>query len=202
MLRPPPAAASERHVPLLPLSRRTGLVALAAALGVVSVSCTAPDQVAPDRSKGAADPVDRSAADAPEADPDVELAAAMRAQEQELVDRIDATVTAYPGLRGVLADTRAGHVAHVALLAEALPVTDPENLSPSESPTVTTPYRVAGSRAAALTALARREARLSLAGKQSAFAAESGAFARVLASMAAAASQQASRLRDLDGGRR
>jgi hypothetical protein len=47
---------------------------------------------------------------------------------------------------------------------------------------------------AALAALARAEQRLSQVGRRSAFAAESGAFARVLASMAAAATQQSTQL--------
>jgi hypothetical protein len=46
-----------------------------------------------------------------------------------------------------------------------------------------------------LRAIARREDELSLVDKRSAFAAESGAFARVLASMAASAAQQAVVLR-------
>jgi hypothetical protein len=50
---------------------------------------------------------------------------------------------------------------------------------------------VPASPGAALAALAREEERLSQVGKRSAFAAESGAFARVLASMAAAAAQHA-----------
>jgi hypothetical protein len=49
--------------------------------------------------------------------------------------------------------------------------------------------------ARALRAIARREDELALVDKRSAFAAESGAFARVLASMAASAAQQAVVLR-------
>ena len=49
--------------------------------------------------------------------------------------------------------------------------------------------------AQALRALARHEDELSLEDKRSAFAAESGSFARVLASMAASAAQQATVLR-------
>jgi hypothetical protein len=54
----------------------------------------------------------------------------------------------------------------------------------------------------ALTALARQEDRLSLSGRRSAFDARSGAFARVLASMAAASAQQARALDDAAGGAR
>jgi hypothetical protein len=55
---------------------------------------------------------------------------------------------------------------------------------------------------AALAALAREEDRVALLGRRSAFTAESGAFARVLASMAAAASQQSVTLAAAARGRR
>lgn len=182
----------------LRVSRRAGLAGLAATLGALAVGCTTDaggngvPSPGPGAGAGAAEPSGTPVGP----DPDVALAETVRAAEADLLDRIDAVVTAYPGLRGALEPTRAAHEAHVALLAEASP-----SRSPSPSPSTTTaPYRAAGSRTEALTALARREARLALLDKQSAFTAESGAFARVLASMAAAAAQQAVRLRDLANG--
>lgn len=176
------------------VSRRAGLAGLAATLGTLAMGCTTDAGGSGDRSPGpgAAEPSRTPVGP----DPDVALAETVRAAEQDLLDRIDAVVTAYPGLRGRLEPTRTAHEAHVALLAEASP-----SGSPSPSPSTTTaPYRAAGSRTAALTALSRRETRLALLDKQSAFSAQSGAFARVLASMAAAAAQQAVRLRDVAEG--
>jgi len=49
--------------------------------------------------------------------------------------------------------------------------------------------------------LADQEDRLSLVGRRSAFAAQSGAFARVLASMSASAAQHAVALADAEGRR-
>jgi hypothetical protein len=54
----------------------------------------------------------------------------------------------------------------------------------------------------ALSALASAEDGLALVGRRSAFAAQSGAFARVLASMAASAAQQAATLTAAAGASR
>jgi hypothetical protein len=100
----------------------------------------------------------------------------------------------------VLAATRDVHAAHVDLLADAAPdgPSPSAAASPSDSPSPsadTGPGRVAQDPGRALRALARHEDELSLADKRSAFSAESGSFARVLGSMAAAAAQQATVLR-------
>jgi hypothetical protein len=79
----------------------------------------------------------------------------------------------------------------------ASPSTPPSTLSATPSAP-----RVPARAAVALAALAREEDRLSLLGRRSAFAAQSGAFARVLASMAAASAQQARTLADAAGGAR
>lgn len=134
--------------------------------------------------------------ESPRTDPDVGLAAAVVAAEQALVDLIDATLEAHPKLSRVLDSTRAVHEAHVNLLADAAPAGSTASNSPSPG-TVEAPAdrRIPRNAARALRALAADEEQLSLADKQSAFAAQSGSFARVLASMAAAAAQQAERLR-------
>lgn len=129
--------------------------------------------------------------------PDVTLAAAVLADERAMLDRVRATTRRHPSLASALAPAEAAHRAHVRLLARAVP--DESTPSPTPSPTTsptstpsTTP--VPGRPVPALAALARAEGRLSLAGRRSSFAAESGAFARILASMAAAAAQQATTL--------
>lgn len=153
-----------------------------------------------------------AATQGPRTDPDVALAATVLGAEQGLVDRVDATVAAHPRLEVALAGTREIHAAHVALLADAAPD------GPTPSPTASPSTEVTGSAsppgadpsprvprdpARALVALARHEDELSLADRRSAFAAESGAFARVLASMAAAAAQQSAALRSTEApGRR
>jgi hypothetical protein len=172
------------------LSRRA---ALAAAVGAVAAGTACTPNSANRRS-------DREpSARAAEPLPDVTLAATVVADEQDLLDRIDATLDRHPRLARVLADAREAHSAHVALLEDAAP--DPTSASPGEtpsaegSPTAPRPPRVPADPARALRAIARREDELSLVDKRSAFAAESGAFARVLASMAASAAQQAVVLR-------
>jgi hypothetical protein len=134
-------------------------------------------------------------------DPDVLLAATVLADEQRLLDLVEATLARFPGLTDVLTAARDAHTAHVALLEEAAP----DEPLPSASPTAsTTPDaaddtesddEVPRDRRRALMRLARREDDLALVDKRSAFAAESGAFARVLASMAASAAQQATLVR-------
>jgi hypothetical protein len=186
-----PSPSSSRRA----LSRRTTLLG-AVALG--TAACT-PYSLGEDQ-RQAGEPKAPPASREPRTDPDVPLAAAVLAAEQDLVDRIDATVAAHPRLERVLAATREIHTAHVDLLADAAP----ESPSPSAaargsgtpSPSAAAePGRVSRDPGRALQALARHEDELSLADKRSAFAAESGSFARVLGSMAAAAAQQAAVLR-------
>lgn len=145
----------------------------------------------------------------PRTDPDVDLAAAVLAAEQSMVDLVDATLAAHPRLERVLAQTRSVHLSHVTLLDDAAPPEDPPDGTPDDatsgsaspttpSPTGTeseAPRRVPRDRGRALRLLANAEDDLSLSNKQSAFAAKSGSFARVLASMAAASAQQAAVLR-------
>lgn len=185
------------------LSRRTAL------LGAVALGTAACTPYSLDRDQR---PAARSTAPAtpepPRTDPDVALAATVLAAEQGLLDRIDATVSAHPRLERVLSGTREVHAAHVDLLAEAAPDEPSPSTSSSASATPDDAAKgklsVPDDPARALRALARHEDELSLADKRSAFASESGSFARVLGSMAAAAAQQAAVLRaaDVPGRRR
>ncbi|CAN5266131.1 hypothetical protein BH18ACT9_BH18ACT9_10880 [soil metagenome] len=117
-----------------------------------------------------------------------------------MVEEIRATAAAHPALRRVIRPALVVHEQHVSLLASTVDTT-PEATPTPEQKAPQKPRRTSVNRArtAAIRALARREAQLSLLGRRSALAAESGDFARVLASMAAAASQQGAFLRDLDG---
>ena len=181
------------------MSRRTA-VGGAAALGVVAVTGCTPRGI--DARPGPTPAVKRS----PDTDPDVALAATVLADEQSMLDRVLATVRRHPRLATTLAGARTAHTAHVDLLTAAVPQ---DGSSPSATPSVApapapraAATRVPARAAAALAALAREEDGLSLLGRRSAFAAESGAFARVLASMAAAAAQQAQVLADAAGAAR
>lgn len=185
-----PSPSSSRRA----LSRRTTLLGT---LALGTAACT-PYSLGSDQS----DPEQPTRTESPRTDPDVALAAAVLAAEQALLDRVDATTAAHPRLGPLLADARATHQAHVDLLADAAPDgpspspsrTAPATASPDPAP-ATEPVQVPPDAARAIRALARHEDDLSLADKRSAFAAESGAFARVLASMAAAAAQQSALLR-------
>jgi hypothetical protein len=149
----------------------------------------------------------------PQVDPDVLLAATVLADEQRLLDLVDATLARFPGLTDVLTGPRDAHAAHVELLEEAAPDEPLPSASPTDpvapaDPSAAAPDTDAGAepevprdRRRALLELARSEDDLALVDKRSAFAAESGAFARVLASMAASAAQQATLLREVAGGR-
>ena len=182
------------------------------ALGTATAACSPYELQTQQRRPGRPTP---SRAEAPAVDPDVALATSVVAAERALLEQIDATVRRHPRLERVLDATREVHDAHIALLEDAVP---PESAAEEEpdagaSPTdpvsepageEETPGRVPRDRARALRAVASAEDTLALAAKQAAFSARSGAFARVLASMAAAAAQQSAVLRTvrLGGGRR
>jgi hypothetical protein len=123
----------------------------------------------------------------PAVDPDVRLAATVLMHERAMLERVSATARRHPATARALAGALAAHRAHVALLTKAVPDDTPfvsssrGGLKPGPVP------RRAGP---ALSALAQAESRLSGIGAHSSLAARSGPFARVLASMAAAASQQ------------
>jgi len=130
-------------------------------------------------------------------DPDVLLAATVLADERAMLARVKATTRRHPTLKAELAGARAAHRAHVRLLSRAVPkeaASASASASPSATPSAAPSPGVPAKPGPALAALVQAEDRLSHLGRRSAFAARSGAFARVLASMAAAATQQATQL--------
>jgi hypothetical protein len=171
----------------LPVSRRTALGGAVAAAGLVA-GCTAPGSDGP-----------RSAAGAGRQDPDVTLLSAVLASERRLLDRVVATLRRRPDLSvaqsAALAGARATHRAHVDLLRAGAPTESPSPSGSGSASSTATAAPVPGTAAAALLALAGAEADQSGSVRHAALAARSGAFARVLASMAAAAAQQAVHLR-------
>ena len=157
-----------------------------------------------DRRRAPARP--RAVTRSPDTDPDVALAATVLADEQAMLDRVLATVRRHPRLGDHAGGgpDRAHRARRPADRGRAAGRRRPRRPRPSVA--LASPRRrrrrrtrVPARAAAALAALAREEDGLSLLGRRSAFAAESGAFARVLASMAAAAAQQARALADAAG---
>lgn len=168
------------------LTRRTALGALVALGGAVVAGCTATGDDHPASAQRAPAPARRSGVN-----PDVTLAAAVLHDERTMLDRLVATVHAHPTLAGPLAGARAAHRAHVALLTKAVPDDEPSApASGGHAPTRPHRPKVPPKPVPALAALAQAEQRLSRVGGRNSLAAQSGAFARVLASMAAAAAQQ------------
>jgi len=184
------------------LRRRTALgIALGTGGAGLLAGCTGGVDLRP--KAGAARP-----STSPAVDPDVTLAAQVLDAERAVLEQLQAAVAAHPQLAARLAATTAVHQEHVHLLRHAVPrsartaLSSPSpsvspapsaSVSPSATPTAQ------GSRAT-LATLATAEDALCTTGKRAAFAARSGAFARVLASMAAASAQQATLLRGPAGG--
>ena len=168
-----------------PLSRRVVLASAAVLTAGVVPGCTTQVTEPPRRERP------RSSG-TPSGDPDIALASTVLADEEAMLRLVLATARRHPRLAGPLAGARAVHRAHVDLLSRAVPkgaaTTSPASpgrpLTPRVHPVPKAPRR-------ALEALARAEDHLGIRGRRSAVAAESGAFARLLASMAAAAEQQA-----------
>ncbi|HET7386612.1 MAG TPA: hypothetical protein VFJ19_08130 [Nocardioidaceae bacterium] len=195
------------------LSRRT---ALAAAVGVTALTAGCKLHGIDIRSDRTPHP---TPSPTPDLAPDVLVAATVLDHEQAVLDRIDATVAAHPRLVDRLASARAGHRAHVQLLTKAVPtparpgaspsaspspsptsiLTPPLSATPSASPSAyASPTAVPHDPHKALRSLGRLEEQLAMDDKRSAFAAQSGSFARVLASMGAAAAQQSAVLAGRD----
>lgn len=174
---PTPSSAQDPR-----LSRRTVLAGLAGFAGAGLVGCTADGQSNP--------PKRRPTPVAASADPDVALAAEALASQRQVLDLLQATRKRHHGLAARLAPAIAAHEAHADLLSHAVP----KGVSASPSPTATaTPGRhgVSRSRAQAMAKVVEAEQQLATVAKRQAFRAESGSFARLLASMAAAAAQYA-----------
>jgi hypothetical protein len=182
-----------------------GVAAGGAGAVAALAGCTAGDDTRRGRRGRAADAAgSEGTGQSAQQDPDVAVAAEALAAERRLLELISATSSRHPGLGSRLAAARAGHEAHVALLAKASPdpgsasappapmdSASPSSSTPSGSPTASQDAQVPASRRRALRAVGSAENELSAQQKQHAFASQSGAFARLLASMAAAAAQQA-----------
>ena len=173
-----------------PLSRRAALAVLAAAVGGAVAGCT-PERQHP--RAGRQEPVE------PQVDPDVAVAAEALADQRAMVELIEATHRRHRGLGERLTPALATHQAHVAMLKDAVPDdvpvspsgSPPASASPSASGSPQPGPHVPGDQARALARVVRAEQELRTSTKRLAFKAESGAFARVLGSMSAAAAQQA-----------
>jgi hypothetical protein len=170
------------------LPRRTALVGVAAAAAAVTGGCTSGGG---DRKDGAAASPRASVSPSvsrPPANPDVVLAARVLTAEQQMLARVTATVRRHRRLAPVLAGARSAHAAHVRLLARAVPPHASASATPASRPSVPV------GRVAALRSVARAESALGTRHGREAVAAQSGAFARILASLAAASAQQAAHL--------
>lgn len=167
---PPPDALARREDGL---SRRALMVAgLAGATGLVTHGCS----------------VDRASDDSParpsETTPDVAAATRALAEITETRVAVSRTAARHPDARSALRGLEGMHRAHEASLADAVP-------DRSESPEATpSPYVVPRRRAAAERRLRAREQRLHDTLDELALKAQSGDFARLLASMGAAVGQR------------
>ncbi len=166
------------------LSRRALLVGAAGLGGLIATTAAG---------CSVENPVTRD--DAPQAPaalaPDVSVATRALAEIRAVAVAVDATVTRFPATRTRLASLAALHRTHEASLSDAVPARATATPSPSSSPTASpAPYAVPRNRDRALIALAAREQRLHDSLGSLALQAQSGDFARLLASMGAAVSQR------------
>ncbi len=123
-------------------------------------------------------------------DPDVALAATALADERAALDALRATVARHRRLTSVLSPMIDSHRAHATLLARAAPPQQDPTPAEGRSPAVRSRFAVPRDPDAARKKIGALEADLSESQKRHAFAASSGAFARLLASMAASSAQQ------------
>ena len=167
------------------LTRRAALTAVAGVAGAALVGCT-PEQQGR-RGEDAPEPVE------PRVDPDVLVAAEALANQQQILDLLTATQERHRRLTDLLAPVIAAHEAQATLLAEAVPadVSASPTTSPSPSPDGSADRRtsVPRKREQALAQVVAAERDLATATKRHAFRAQSGAFARLLGSIGAAAAQ-------------
>lgn len=210
------------ELPLPRLTRRAALTSVLAAAAVAG-GCTAdhvePPVVAPETTP----------AGGVDLDPDVALAAEALTHEQGMLDVLRATIDRHGQLERLLRDAVATHEEHVRLLVKAVPAEARPSAVPEEATTASAPSPSAPSPSAsssggadqseklsararrqrrrvpddvqrAVHRLARLEEQLGVDDRRTAFAAGSGSFARVLASMAGAAAQHAAVLRSRADG--
>lgn len=158
-----------------PLSRRAVLGAAALAAGLSACDDVPLEQTRPGalRSPGTVEP---------DPDPDADLLQAALLLEATQVARLERVgqLRLAPAVGIRVREARAIHLAHVDLLRG-------DDERPTTEPPTTAPARILGRLASTERALAEQHTTAALG-------AESGAFARVLASMAAAARQQATLL--------
>jgi hypothetical protein len=182
------------------LTRRAALATLAAAVGGLAVGCTSPSDDRKGRDTAPEPPE-------PSIDPDVAVAAEALANQREVLALLEATTDRHPRLRPELAAAIDAHRAHEAMLSRAVPDDVPVSPSPSASqapttstepapegtasPGATSTPDVPGRRSRALAQVVAAERALATSTKRHAFRAQSGAFARLLGSMAAASAQYA-----------
>lgn len=147
------------------------------------------------------------ASDDPVLGPDVLLATTVLARERRMLELVQATLERHASLRTPLADTRSTHRRHVELLTGAVPEevrpkeVRPEAGRPETGRSARRTSAVPSRPGEALARIARREDRLGRDTRAEAFAAQSGPFARLLSSLAAAAQQQSATLRAAADGR-
>lgn len=188
-----------------PLSRRTAVAGLAGLTGTLAgtlAGCTAsslepgPAPTPPTPTVSPGSRPTGTPAGRPTRDQDVRLAAQVLAGEQAMLDLVLAALRRHPRLAAPLAAATQAHREHVDLLVGAVP-------SDARAPRrADRPPPVPARPGAALSGLARAEDRLARLRAHDALAARSGPFARVLASMAAAAAQQGTLLADAARDRR
>lgn len=195
------------------LSRRAALAALVATVGGVVVGCTSPPEDRRGKDSAPRPPE-------PSVDPDVAVAAEALANQRQVLALLEATRERHPRLAGDLAPAIAAHQAHADMLSDAVPPGVPVRPSLSPSPAASTggshapspsaadestsagpgegnpgetapTLAVPRKRARALAQVVAAERELATSTKRHAFRAESGAFARLLGSMAAASAQYA-----------
>ncbi len=165
---PPPGAR---------LTRRTLLGGVMGGTAFLSVTaCTSSDKVP--GSSGT-----RAPASPGGLAPDVAVATTALAEIRAMREAVGATLRKYPATRSVLGPLMALHQTHEATLVDAVP----DQASPSAGPA---PYAVPRKREKALSTLVAREQRLHDSLDALALRAQSGQFARLLASMGAALSQR------------
>lgn len=125
----------------------------------------------------------------PSVDPDVEVAAEALVDQQAMLDLLAATRERHRRLAELLAPVVAAHEAHAAMLSDAVPDKGVAKPSPSPDGTSRRSTRVPGSARKAVENVVAAEQELTTAAKRHAFRAQSGSFARLLGSMAAASAQ-------------
>lgn len=159
----------------LPLSRRS-LIAVGAVgvAGLVTSACSSGDPVSDD---------DEAPKPPAQLAPDVAVATSALAEIRAVRTAVDNTLSRFPESRARLAPLGKLHEAHEQSLAKAVPA----RARPSAAPA---PYVVPRKRDVALRNLATREQRLHDTLDGLALRAQSGDFARLLASMGAAIAQQ------------